>query len=76
MKKLNYKTATWKQIAKQNAKVVDELLTLFNLEEKDLNIIDFALEAIAGTRKRDGSQPVTVSLIKFLIKRHYLNQND
>lgn len=70
--KINYKNSDWKTIAMHNTKIIDDLITLFDLADRDLNIVDNALEAVAGVAKREPNQPVTVWLAEKLRKKHLL----
>jgi hypothetical protein len=58
----------WNQQAgvERATKLLDDLLVLFALYDKDYNIVDEALKAIAVSRKTNPAYPITVALAQFM----------
>ena len=55
--------------------IIDELLSLFNLYEKDYSIIDKALAFISETKQTYDNYPITISVANELRKRGLLEEN-
>lgn len=57
----------------RSAKIIDELLVLFDLYESDYQIVQDALGVIAEARRNNPDYPITASLAQYMRKRNLIS---
>jgi hypothetical protein len=62
--------------AEAAAKIIDEILVLFDLYGEDYRIIEDALGFIAKVRRQNSSHPITVSLANYMRETGKLKEDE